>query len=170
MVNAFILVFETSFASVLCQVWHLCLWMWWVYGRKELVFSPCICSNNCTIIIQGVPGGKTVLQEGVPYVKLYQYNPKHLYPELNRYGDNGHRKVWASVESTYCTPSVMPYSSTAHAWQRDITVHSSQRKVALTSQDNISCGLHKVLGNLRQYDSSARVFVVQFNGFMSLTS
>jgi len=31
------------------------------------------------------------LREGVPYVKLYRYNPKHLYPKLNGYGDNGQR-------------------------------------------------------------------------------
>ena len=61
------------------------------------------------------------LGEGVPYVKLYGYNPKHLYPKLNGYGDNGHRKVWASGVSTYCTPSVTPYSFTAHARQRDTT-------------------------------------------------
>ena len=36
----------------------------------------------------------TKLREGVPYVKLYRYNPKHLYPKLNGYGDNGKRKVW----------------------------------------------------------------------------
>ena len=36
------------------------------------------------------------LRESVPYVKLYRYNPKHLYPKLNGYGDNGHRKVWSS--------------------------------------------------------------------------
>ena len=27
------------------------------------------------------------LREGVLYVKLYRYNPKHLYPKLNGYGD-----------------------------------------------------------------------------------
>jgi hypothetical protein len=37
------------------------------------------------------------IREGVPYGKIYRYNPKHLYPELNGYGDNGHRKVGASV-------------------------------------------------------------------------
>jgi len=39
-------------------------------------------------------------------------------------------------------------------------------------RDNgISCGLRKALGNPKDnYDVSARVFVVQFNGFMSLTS
>ena len=61
----------------------------------------------------------TKLRESVPYVELYRYNPKHLYPKLNGYGDNGHRKVWTSGVSTYCTPSVTPYSSTAHARQRD---------------------------------------------------
>jgi len=59
------------------------------------------------------------LRDGVPYVKLYRYNPKHLYSKLNGYGDNGQRKVWASGVSTYCTPSVTPYSSTVHARQRD---------------------------------------------------
>jgi len=35
----------------------------------------------------------------------------------------------------------------------------------------ISCGLRKVLGNLKDnYDVSASVFVVQFNGFMSQIS
>ena len=33
------------------------------------------------------------LREGVPYVKVYRYNPKHLCPKLNGYGDNGQRKV-----------------------------------------------------------------------------
>ena len=32
------------------------------------------------------------LRESVPYVKVYRYNPKHLYPKLNGYGDNGQRK------------------------------------------------------------------------------
>ena len=29
----------------------------------------------------------TKLRESVPYVELYRYNPKHLYPKLNGYGD-----------------------------------------------------------------------------------
>ena len=33
------------------------------------------------------------LREAVPYVKVYRYNPKHLYPELNGYGDNGQRSL-----------------------------------------------------------------------------
>ena len=43
------------------------------------------------------------LREGVPYVKVYRYNPKHLRPKLNGYGDNGQRKVWSSCGSTHCT-------------------------------------------------------------------
>jgi hypothetical protein len=31
------------------------------------------------------------LRESVPYVKVYRYNPKNLYPKLNGYGDNGQR-------------------------------------------------------------------------------
>jgi len=42
------------------------------------------------------------LREGVPYVKVYRYNPKHLFPKLNGYGDNGQRKVGASCCSKYC--------------------------------------------------------------------
>ena len=43
------------------------------------------------------------LQEGVPYVKVYRYNPKHLCPKLNGYGHNGQRNVWSSGGSTHCT-------------------------------------------------------------------
>jgi len=39
-------------------------------------------------VIQGVTGGTDRLREGVPYVILYRYNPKHLYPKLNGLGDN----------------------------------------------------------------------------------
>ena len=43
------------------------------------------------------------LREGVPYVKVYRYNPKHLCPKLNGYGDNSQRRVWSSGGSTHCT-------------------------------------------------------------------
>ena len=53
-----------------------------------------------------------ILRESVPYVKLYRYNPKHLYPKLNGYGDNGQRKCHLLAGSTYCTwpavPSALP--------------------------------------------------------------
>jgi hypothetical protein len=43
------------------------------------------------------------LREGVPYVKIYRYSPKHLCPKLNGYGDNGQRKVRSCVCSTHYT-------------------------------------------------------------------
>ena len=55
------------------------------------------------------------LRESVPCVKLYRYNPKNLSPKLNGYGDNGQRKVWASLVSTYYTSSVTSYLSNAPA-------------------------------------------------------
>jgi len=48
-----------------------------------------------------------ILLESVPYVKLYRYNPKHLYPKLNGYGDNGQRKVGTSCISAYCTSTAV---------------------------------------------------------------
>jgi len=33
------------------------------------------------------------LRESVPYVKVYRYNPKYLYPKLNGYGDNGQKSL-----------------------------------------------------------------------------
>jgi hypothetical protein len=43
------------------------------------------------------------LRESASHVKVYRYNPKHLYQKLNGYGDNGQRKVWSSCGFTYCT-------------------------------------------------------------------
>ena len=63
---------------------------------------------------QGVPGGIATLRENVPYVKVHRYNPKHLYPTLNGYGDNGERKVWSCCGSTYCTSFACCYPYTAH--------------------------------------------------------
>ena len=54
------------------------------------------------------------LRQNVPYVKVHRSNPKHLYPKLNVYGDNGERKVWSSCGSTYCTCFVYCYPYTAH--------------------------------------------------------
>ena len=54
------------------------------------------------------------LRESVPYVKVYRYNPKHLYLKFNGYGDNGQRKVRSSCGSTYCTFQLTRYVYTAH--------------------------------------------------------
>ena len=44
---------------------------------------------------------RSLLRESVPYVKIYRYNPKHLCPKLNGYGDNEKRKVWTSWGCTH---------------------------------------------------------------------
>jgi len=41
------------------------------------------------------------LREGVPYVKVYRYNPKHLSPKLNGYGDNGQRSLKTLIAVTH---------------------------------------------------------------------
>ena len=64
--------------------------------------------------IQDAPGECARLRENVPYVKVHRYNPKHLYPKLNGYGDNGERKVWSSCRSTYCICFACCYPYTAH--------------------------------------------------------
>jgi len=56
--------------------------------------------NYC---IQGVPRGMCQTSGGCSLFKLYRYNPKHLCPKLNDYGDNGQGKVWSSCGSTHCT-------------------------------------------------------------------
>jgi hypothetical protein len=33
------------------------------------------------------------IRENVPYVKVHRYNPKHIDPKLNGYGDNGERSL-----------------------------------------------------------------------------
>ena len=89
------------------------------WGKTEVLFYIYVSVYHKSIIYRVSQEECARLRESVPYVKLYRYNPKHLYPKLNGYGDNGHRKVWASGVSTYCTPSVTPYSSTAHTRQRN---------------------------------------------------
>ena len=105
-------------------IYKIIIARWWLLYVAE----TCSCLHNrfnescaltvCVALYRVSQEEWTKLLESVPYVELYRYNPKQLYPKLNGYGDNGHRKMWASGVSTYCTPSVTPYSSTAHAQQR----------------------------------------------------
>ena len=53
-----------------------------------VVFDICIVGVMYTLY--GVSQEeRTKLWEGVPYVELYGYNPKHLCPKLNGFQDNG---------------------------------------------------------------------------------
>jgi len=110
------------------------------------------------------------LRDGVPYVKVYRYNLKHLCPNFNGYGDNGQRKVWYTCGSTLCTflLTILPFPSWSLVSYDRYSSHSKP----------LNCHVTSPLGNLiynawnpkDNYDMSASVFVVQFNGFMSLTS
>ena len=55
-----------------------------MYVRIDL----CVWMNVCIYIyiyIQSAQEEWSILRESVPYVKLYRYNPKHLYSKLNSY-------------------------------------------------------------------------------------
>jgi hypothetical protein len=65
---------------------------------------PYVCVCVCVYIyIQVFQEECSRPREGVPYGKVYWYNPKHLCPKLNGYGDNGQRKVWYSSGSMHYT-------------------------------------------------------------------
>ena len=111
---------ETIISSIDCTIGQFELWENAGTVRQEFVLERSNCNsagcNMCLLLppqlvfalqlhyIYRVSQEECArLQEGVPYVKVYRYNPKHLCPKLNGYGDNGHRKVWSSGGSTHCT-------------------------------------------------------------------
>ena len=77
-----------------------------------------------------------ILRESVPYVKLYRYNPKHLYPKLNGFRYNGQisLKLWQLLH-TYWLPN------TYWNWQEYVVY------VMLISVLNIkiTCEWHKAI-------------------------
>jgi len=120
------------------------------------------------------------LREGVPYVKVYRYNSKHLCPKLNGYGDNGQRKVWSSGGSTHCTcqlttlsMSVLEHGFILRQFSSCTALNCLCTSFLVIRQYMSVLGIHVmyIAWNPKDnYDMSASVFVVQFNGFMSLTS
>ena len=99
----------------------------------------------------------TKLRESVPYVKIYRYIPKHLYPKLNGYGDNGQRKMWSSGGSTHCTLSADGLSHICPRLACQITeIPLTLLRQYSTMADCMSC---IVLGTLKDnYDVSAGFF------------
>ena len=54
------------------------------YYSVQNLLSSSLLSKKLKIKIYRVSQEeRTKLREGVPYVKVYRYNPKHLYPKLN---------------------------------------------------------------------------------------
>ena len=94
----------------------------------------CVC--DCSNLYRVSQEECAILRESVPYVKLYRYNPKHLYPKLNSYGDNGQRilKLWQLLH-TYWLPN------TYWNWQEYVV------SVMLISVPNIkvTCEWHKAI-------------------------
>ena len=78
-------------------------------ARKFIGMCVCVCVYVyvCVCIYRVSQEERIKLRESVPYVKLYRYNPKHLYPKLNGYGDNGQREVWTSCISASCTSTAV---------------------------------------------------------------
>ena len=72
-------------------------------------FTPVICTYIyvymyvCIYIYRVSQEECARLREGVPCVKVYRYNPKHLCPKLNGYGDNGQRslKLWQLLHTCW---------------------------------------------------------------------
>ena len=95
--------FIAVFTKACCLVWS---------NPEPLEFSPhryilFLCDPLYVALLYRVSQEECArLREGVPYVKVYRYNPKHLCPKLNRYGDNGQRslKLWQLLH-TYWLPN-----------------------------------------------------------------
>jgi hypothetical protein len=69
-------------------------------GTEVLSSSARLSQQNCDIYIYIYRVSQEEcarLRDSVSYVKVYRYNPKHLYPKLIGYGDNGQRKVRMSL-------------------------------------------------------------------------
>ena len=85
---------------------HMCHGGWevWVHGVYAIIcmsklipvrsmVSYYVCCGNYIYIYRVSHEECARLRESVPYVKVYRYNPKHLHPKLNGYGDNGQRSL-----------------------------------------------------------------------------
>jgi len=96
-------------ANKLHQVGTSSLLIYMMHGHTYIKFCLPVCyPKKLKIKIYRVSQEEcAILRESVPYVKLYRYNPKHLYPKLNGYGDNGQRKVGTSCISAYCTSTAV---------------------------------------------------------------
>ena len=86
---------KTKFGNDSRQCWHTelaHLFKTKILSWKQIIYTPCT-----YMYIYRVSWEECArLRENVPQVKIHRYNPKHLYPKLNGYGDNGERglKVW----------------------------------------------------------------------------
>jgi hypothetical protein len=119
------------------------------------------------------------LYEDVRYVKVAD---KTQITKLNGYGDNGQRKVWSSGGSTHCTCQLTSSIEVCPWVWFPMTAHTSRKVHMCFLQGTLRCAVGHVtsvhaihvscivLGTLTTTMTwRTSFFVVQFNGFMSLT-
>jgi hypothetical protein len=66
---------------------------YWAQNFYSACVCVCVCMYVYIYIYRVFQEECARLRVGVPYVKVYRYNPKHLCPKLNGYGDNGQRSL-----------------------------------------------------------------------------
>ena len=114
------------------------------------MFRTFTCPSSGVLIYRMSHELKSLLRESVPYVKIYRYNPKHLYPKFNGYGDNGKRslKVWQLLHIYWLPNSYWN-------WQEYVV------SVMLISVRNIkvTCEWHKAI-KLKYKNIRTRVVVI----------
>ena len=71
----------------------LCNWAGLLTACRSVILPLSFDSPALEVNYTGCRGECAKLRENVPYVKVHRYNPKHLYPKLNGYGDNGERSL-----------------------------------------------------------------------------
>ena len=84
------------------------------------------------------------LRKGVPYVKVYRYNPKHLYPKLNGYGDNGQRKVGLLVVRNTATCTADTSRDNASGLERGMQCSLCLRDALRSQPCYVTAGLSHV--------------------------
>ena len=142
----------------------------WLYVRCILptTITPiCLVQNlhaGLEINIQVSHELRSLLRESVPYVKLYGYNPKHLYPKLNGYGDIAREKsgcLWC-LRTVLCPDVILPST-----WSCIPTLALDAAPATLATGQLLAA--YSGWKSMDNYDTCASVFVVLFNGFLSLT-
>ena len=93
---------SSKFVTTSCYIY---MGTYFLQVKGEIIVSIILCPISAKRFTQ-VYTGCARLRENDPYVKVYRYNPKHLYPKLNGYGDNGQRslKLWQLLH-TYWLPN-----------------------------------------------------------------
>ena len=71
----------------------ICIYEQTMQNFKIFLYLVCVYIYIYICIYRVSQGECARLREGVLYVKVYRYNPKHLCPKLNVYGNNGQRSL-----------------------------------------------------------------------------